>query len=98
MTPNAKPSPTIRSPITASHILHHYSILDVYGYISLRNPINRLTFFLSLVVLSMISSVDDIDEHRVEDGEAVEDAEDGGKEKGWEKGVSIRSGLFIVRL
>jgi len=65
------PSP-IRDLITANHILHHHSIVDAYGHISLRNPSNPKTFFLSHSIASaLVSSPDDLVEYSVEDASPV---------------------------
>jgi ribulose-5-phosphate 4-epimerase/fuculose-1-phosphate aldolase len=59
--------------ITASHILHKHNVFDAYGHISVRNPDNPSTFFMSSSLApALVQSVDDIKEYKVEDGEPVE--------------------------
>jgi len=58
--------------ITASHILHHHSILDAYGHISLRNPSNPSTFFLPRnLAPALIRSGDDLVEYHISDASPV---------------------------
>src|ERR1700712_1827481 len=60
--------------ITASHILHKHAIFDAYGHISCRNPDNSETFFMSRSrAPALISSVDDINEYKIEDGELLDE-------------------------
>ena len=67
------PSP-LKDLITANHILHNHHVLDAYGHISLRNPTNPHTFFLSYSVApALISSPSDIVEYNVEDASPVQD-------------------------
>ena len=67
------PSP-LKDLITANHILHNHHVLDAYGHISLRNPTNSHTFFLShSVAPALISSPSDIVEYNVEDASPVQD-------------------------
>ena len=62
----------LSSLITANHILHYNGVLDAYGHISVRNPNNSSTFFLSRSVApALVSSPADIVEYRVEDASAV---------------------------
>lgn len=59
--------------ITAVHILHFNGVLDAYGHVSVRNPHNSSTFFLSRQIApALVSSLGDIVEYRVSDGEAVD--------------------------
>ena len=59
--------------ITSSHILHHHRILDAYGHVSVRNPDNTSTFFLSRdVAPALISSTSDIVEYNIDNAEPVE--------------------------
>lgn len=60
------------SLITANHILHHHAVLDAYGHISVRNPQNPATFFVSrLLAPALIASREDIEEYHVEDASPV---------------------------
>lgn len=59
--------------ITANHILHYNSILDAYGHLSVRNPHNSSTFFLSSTIApALLSSAEEIIGYRVDDAEPVE--------------------------
>src|ERR1700749_1595047 len=59
--------------VTSSHILHHHGILDAYGHVSVRNPDNPSTFFLSRnMPPALMSSAEDIVEYNLEDAEPVE--------------------------
>ena len=59
--------------LTASHIGHHHGILDAYGHISVRNPHNPTTFFLSRnLAPALISSSEDIIEYHVDNAEPIE--------------------------
>ncbi|KAI0457523.1 class II aldolase and Adducin N-terminal domain-containing protein [Xylaria acuta] len=58
--------------INALHILHHNGVLDAYGHLSVRNPANPATFFLSRnVAPALVSSPDDIVEYYVSDASPV---------------------------
>ena len=60
--------------INALHILHHHGVLDGYGHLSVRNPNNPPTFFMSHRDLApaLVSGLDDISEYRVSDAEPVD--------------------------
>lgn len=59
--------------ITASHILHNNGILDAYGHVSIRNPNNASTFFMSRnIAPALIASPADIVEYRISDASAVD--------------------------
>ena len=59
--------------ITASHICHHHGVLDAYGHISVRNPKNPSTFFLSHnLAPALIATSDDLIEYRVDNAEPVD--------------------------
>lgn len=67
------PSP-LKDLITANHILHNHQILDAYGHISLRNPDNPRTFFLShSIAPALVSSPSDIVEYNIEDASPVQE-------------------------
>lgn len=57
----------------ASHILHHHDILDGFGHISVRNPKNQNTFFLTGQAAALIRSPDIFNEYRISDGEPLND-------------------------
>jgi len=60
------------SLITANHILAFYNVLDAYGHVSLRNPANASTFFLSRdLPPALVSNTSDIVEYFVETGQPV---------------------------
>jgi len=60
------------SLITANHILGFYNILDAYGHVSLRNPANASTFFLSRdLPPALVSNTSDIVEYLVDTGQPV---------------------------
>lgn len=69
--------------ITANHILHYHSVVDAFGHISVRNPQNPNTFFLSRnLAPALVKSRNDIIEYRIEDSSAVdEDAPKGFAER-----------------
>ncbi|KAI0186219.1 class II aldolase and Adducin N-terminal domain-containing protein [Xylaria flabelliformis] len=59
--------------IDALHILHNKGVLDAYGHLSVRNPNNPATFFLSRnLAPALVSSPDDIVEYYVSDASPVE--------------------------
>ncbi|KAF2841966.1 arad-like aldolase/epimerase [Patellaria atrata CBS 101060] len=56
--------------ISANHILHKHGVLDGYGHISVRNPDNHDTFFMSRSMApALVSTTQDIIEYNVRDGE-----------------------------
>ena len=58
--------------ITANHILHYHNVVDAYGHISVRNPQDPSTFFISKSLApALVSSRDDLEEYRVSDASAV---------------------------
>ena len=62
----------MRDLITANHILHHYKVVDGYGHISMRNPQNPHTFFMShSVAPALVSSPTDLVEYNIEDASPV---------------------------
>lgn len=59
--------------IDASHILHHHGVVDAYGHISVRNPQNPSTFFMSQnLAPALISSRADVIEYNVSDASPVD--------------------------
>lgn len=59
--------------ITALHILHYNGVLDAYGHLSVRNPYNASTFFMSRnEAPALVSSAGDIVEYYVSDASPVE--------------------------
>ena len=64
---------TLGTLITASHILHYNAILDAYGHVSVRNPLNSSTFFLSHnVAPALIASPTDLVEYHISDASPVD--------------------------
>jgi len=58
--------------INANHILHYNKVLDAYGHISVRNPQNPATFFISRSLApALVASREDIEEYYVEDATPV---------------------------
>lgn len=57
----------------ASHILHHHGILDGFGHVSVRNPENSETCFLTGIPAALIASPDDFTEFRIKDGTHVKE-------------------------
>ena len=58
--------------ITANHILHYNNVVDAYGHISVRNPSNPTTFFLSASVApALVSGLEDLVEYKIEDATPV---------------------------
>ena len=65
-------SNSLHDLITGNHILHHHGIVDAYSHISVRNPNNAYTFYLSRSVApALVSSSGDIVEYNVEDASPV---------------------------
>ena len=57
----------------ASHILHQHDVLDGFGHISIRNPENPETCFLTGTAAALITSPDVFTEYRIKDGKPVKD-------------------------
>ncbi|KAI4226831.1 MAG: hypothetical protein L6R36_002876 [Xanthoria steineri] len=60
---------TLSLLITANHILDYYSVVTGYGHISVRNPLNNSTFFMTGngVPPALVRSPEDLDEFYLED-------------------------------
>lgn len=59
-----------RDFITASHILHQKAVLDAYGHLSVRRPMNPNLFIMSRAIApGIIMSQSDLVEYRVADAE-----------------------------
>lgn len=68
------PASLFSTLITANHVLHYNSVVDAYGHVSVRNPSNPNTFFLSASVApALVSNLDDLVEYKVEDASAVKE-------------------------
>ena len=64
---------SLKTLITASHVCHKHAVFDAYGHISIRNPENSSTFFLSRSIApALIESFDDLREYHVENGQPVD--------------------------
>ena len=49
--------------ITANHILHYHNVVDAFGHISVRNPQDPSTFFISKSLApALVASREDIEE------------------------------------
>ncbi|KAH9829769.1 class II aldolase like protein [Teratosphaeria destructans] len=58
--------------ITANHILHSQAVVDAYGHISVRNPQDPNTFFISKSLApALVSRREDLEEYKVEDASPV---------------------------
>ena len=71
------PNPSLQLPlhtlITASHILHHHSVLDAYGHVSLRHPLNSSLFIMSRSIApATISSPSDLIHYHISDASPVD--------------------------
>lgn len=62
---------TLSRLITASHILHQHQILDEKGHISVRNPHDPSTFFISHVPAILVCSTNDLSQWHVRDSSPV---------------------------
>lgn len=81
---SAQPPESIFSTlITANHIIHYHNVVDAYGHVSVRNPANPDTFFMSgNLAPALVSSLQDLVEYKVSDASAVnEDAPRGYAER-----------------
>jgi hypothetical protein len=54
--------------IIAFHILHYKEVLDCYGHVSIRNPLNHNTFFSSSNPANLITAPGDLQMWNVGDG------------------------------
>lgn len=62
-----------RDLISANHILHYHRVLDAFGHISVRNPQNSETFFLSRnLAPALVAERADIAEYYVRDASPVD--------------------------
>ncbi|KAK5172993.1 uncharacterized protein LTR77_003115 [Saxophila tyrrhenica] len=58
--------------ITANHILHYHNVVDAFGHISVRNPQNPQTFFISKnLAPALVSKREDLEEYYVSDASPV---------------------------
>ncbi|EHK45653.1 hypothetical protein TRIATDRAFT_40836 [Trichoderma atroviride IMI 206040] len=56
--------------IHGSHILHFHHVLDAYGHLSFRHPMNPSLFYMARSIApALIATMNDIIEYRVSDGE-----------------------------
>ena len=63
---------TLSLLITANHILDYYSVVTGYGHVSVRNPLNNATFFMTgNQPPALISSPENLREFYVEDATPV---------------------------
>jgi ribulose-5-phosphate 4-epimerase/fuculose-1-phosphate aldolase len=58
--------------IDALHILHYHGVVDGFGHLSVRNPVNPANFFMMhQLAPAVVSQRDDIGEYRISDAEPV---------------------------
>ncbi|KAK5126295.1 hypothetical protein LTR85_010531 [Meristemomyces frigidus] len=58
--------------IAANHILHYHQVVDAYGHISVRNPQDPTTFFISKSLApALVSNREDLEEYHVSDATPV---------------------------
>lgn len=58
--------------ISANHILHYHKVLDAFGHISVRNPQNPDTFFISKSLApALVCDRSDVEEYYVLDASPV---------------------------
>ena len=58
--------------IAANHILHYHNVVDAYGHISVRNPQNPQSFFISKSLApALVSKREDLEEYYVSDASPV---------------------------
>ncbi|KAM7207170.1 meiotically up-regulated gene 14 protein [Naviculisporaceae sp. PSN 640] len=63
---------SLRALINASHILHYHSVLDAYGHISIRDPLDPSLFIMSRAIApATISSPSDLIHYHVSDASPV---------------------------
>ncbi|KAL8797000.1 MAG: hypothetical protein Q9195_000771 [Heterodermia aff. obscurata] len=63
---------TLSLLITANHILDYYQVVTGFGHVSVRNPLNNATFFMTgNPPPALISSANDLNEYYVEDASPV---------------------------
>ncbi|KAF2718444.1 arad-like aldolase/epimerase [Polychaeton citri CBS 116435] len=71
-SPRVKQS--LRDLVTANHILYHYGAVDGFGHVSVRNPDNPATYFISgYLAPALVESEDDLIEYYI-DGSAPVDS------------------------
>lgn len=72
---NKKPtiSQIQRQLITANHILHYNGVVDAYGHISVRHPLDNATYLMSAnMAPALVSNATDLVQYRIEDSQAVD--------------------------
>lgn len=72
--PENPPESLLSTLVVANHILHYHDVVDAFGHISVRNPNNASTFFLSgSLAPALVSGLDDLVEYHVEDASPVKE-------------------------
>ena len=72
--------------ITANHILDYNSILDGLGHISVRNPLNASTFYMTgKAPPALVTSAQDLAEYYISDGSPVAGADQSRTESGFDE-------------
>lgn len=67
---------TLSTLITANHILDYNSVLDGLGHISVRNPLNASTFFMTgKPPPALVARASDLSEYNIDDGAPVSAAD-----------------------
>ncbi|KAK0642028.1 class II aldolase and Adducin N-terminal domain-containing protein [Cercophora newfieldiana] len=61
-----------RKLIDGNHILHHHSLFDAYGHLSMRHPLNPDVFIMARNMAPATLSPDDLIEYQVSDAEAFD--------------------------
>lgn len=85
---------TLSLLITANHILDYDSVVTGYGHISVRNPLNNSTFFMTGngVPPALVRSPADIDEFNLQDASPTSDST---SQRNEDMGPSSTSERFI---
>lgn len=66
---------SLRDLISANHILHHHGVVDAYGHISIRHPLDPSKYIMcGYMAPAMVSSPDDLIHYNVSDSSTVDPA------------------------
>lgn len=73
----------LRDLISANHILHHHSVVDAYGHVSIRHPTDPAVYIMcGYMAPAMVSSPEDLIHYHVADSNPVDpDAKKGYSER-----------------
>ncbi|KAF2493397.1 arad-like aldolase/epimerase [Lophium mytilinum] len=73
MAPSSPLPSLLRDLITANHILHHASIVDGYGHISIRHPDQPSVYIMAgYLAPAVVSTPEDLIEYHIADGAPVD--------------------------